>query len=346
MGKADTITKAWMSRSEIFADVFNFYIYDGEQVIRPEDLISLDTTEIALPGADKPDPDSADPVQEYRDVLKSAAVKMDGSATYLILGIENQTVESRIMPVRTLVYDALQYERQIRDLAALHRREKDYRGHTAAEYLSGFYEEDRIRPVITLVVYFGTEPWTAPRSLVEMMEPQKPEIMQFVQDYKLHLIEPLGLSDADLKKFRTEFGTLMKFLRVFHDREKLQDFLQNDRSVRKLGTDTAMVMAACTSLKIPIDRNEEVMDMSNAWEELLEEREARGRVEGRVEGRAEGRMEGRAEGEARGESRGRVKMLYELVLDQLLSLKDAAARAGKTEKEFEADLQAYAAERA
>ena len=41
-----------------------------------------------------------------------------------------------------------------------------------------------------------------------------------------------------------------------------------------------------------------------------------------------------------------VKMLYDLVLDQLLSLKDAAARAGKTEKEFEADLQAYAADRA
>ena len=203
---------------------------------------------------------------------------------------------------------------------------KDHRGHTAAEYLSGFYEEDRIRPVITLVVYFGTEPWTAPRSLVEMMEPQKPEIMQFVQDYKLHLIEPLGLTDADLQKFRTEFGTLMKFLQVFHDREKLRDFLQNDRSVRKLGTDTAMVMAVCTSLKIPIDRNEEVMDMRNAWEELLEESEARGRAEGRMEGR--------------------VKMLYDLVLDQLLSLKDAAARAGKTEKEFEADLKAYAAERA
>ena len=49
MGKKDTVTKEYISRSPIFADVFNQFIYHGEQIIQPEQLRELDTTQIALP---------------------------------------------------------------------------------------------------------------------------------------------------------------------------------------------------------------------------------------------------------------------------------------------------------
>lgn len=38
MGKKDTVTKEYISRSPIFADVFNQFIYHGEQIIQPEQL--------------------------------------------------------------------------------------------------------------------------------------------------------------------------------------------------------------------------------------------------------------------------------------------------------------------
>lgn len=51
--KADTITKDYISDTNVFADVFNYFIYGGEQVITPEQLEERDPTEIALPyGAD------------------------------------------------------------------------------------------------------------------------------------------------------------------------------------------------------------------------------------------------------------------------------------------------------
>lgn len=51
--KADTITKEYLSDTSIFADVFNYYIYNGEQVICGEQLEECDPTAIALPyGAD------------------------------------------------------------------------------------------------------------------------------------------------------------------------------------------------------------------------------------------------------------------------------------------------------
>ena len=36
--KADTITKDFISDAEGFADIFNYYIYEGRQVIFPEQL--------------------------------------------------------------------------------------------------------------------------------------------------------------------------------------------------------------------------------------------------------------------------------------------------------------------
>ena len=49
MGKIDTITKEYMKDPAIFADAFNKFLYHGRQVINPEKLTELDTTEIVLP---------------------------------------------------------------------------------------------------------------------------------------------------------------------------------------------------------------------------------------------------------------------------------------------------------
>ena len=51
--KADTITKDYVKDAGVFADIFNYYIYGGRQVILPEQLTERDSMKIALPyGAD------------------------------------------------------------------------------------------------------------------------------------------------------------------------------------------------------------------------------------------------------------------------------------------------------
>ena len=50
----DTIVKEYIGNPEIFADVFNFFLYDGEQKIKPENLTEKDVTElVTLPAAIK-----------------------------------------------------------------------------------------------------------------------------------------------------------------------------------------------------------------------------------------------------------------------------------------------------
>lgn len=42
MGKPNIITKRYLQDNARFADVCNFLLYDGQQIIRPEDLAEND----------------------------------------------------------------------------------------------------------------------------------------------------------------------------------------------------------------------------------------------------------------------------------------------------------------
>lgn len=93
MADKDTITKDYMQDSETFADAFNFLIYGGKQVIKPEQLRPLDTTSIVLPYGDE---SKKVPIQKYRDVLKMVTAMEDDRAAYLLLGIDTMRCRSGI----------------------------------------------------------------------------------------------------------------------------------------------------------------------------------------------------------------------------------------------------------
>lgn len=87
-----------------------------------------------------------------------------------------------------MIYDSLQYGKQVMEIAAEHRKKKDRNG-TQAEYLSGFYRDDRLVPVITLVIHFGAEEWDGPMCLKDMITVHDKKLLEYIQDYKIYLIE-------------------------------------------------------------------------------------------------------------------------------------------------------------
>lgn len=64
------------------------------------------------------------PVQRFRDVLKSVTAMEDDHRVYLLLAIEAQSEVHHVMPVRNMVYDALQYAAQVEETARAHRSAK------------------------------------------------------------------------------------------------------------------------------------------------------------------------------------------------------------------------------
>ena len=305
MGTVDIVTKEYMRENAIFADAFNYLIYGGKKVIDPAGLTEVDTATSAV--------GKKDALQKYRDVLKAAVIKQDEKMSYVLLGVENQTDVHYAMPVRNAIY-ALQYGKQVSDIAAGHRRsQKDYSGKTGGEYLSGFLKEDHIKPVITLVIHFGAEEWDGPLSLHEMMSTRDMELLSFVENYRIHLIDPAKLTEEQLNKFSTSMREVIGYIKYSKNKDKLLEFLRTDTH-RSIEMNAVRVIKTITNTPIEVSEEEEEIEMCKAIEDLIAESEARGRAEGEVRGEARGR----AEGETRGEAKG----MIEICLDMSFSKED------------------------
>ena len=278
MGTADMVTKEYMRENAVFADAFNYLIYGGKKVIDAAGLTEVDTATSAV--------GKKDALQKYRDVLKAAVIKQDEKMSYVLLGVENQTDVHYAMPVRNAIY-ALQYGKQVSDIAAGHRRsQKDYSGKTGGEYLSGFLKEDHIKPVITLVIHFGAEEWDGPLSLHEMMPIRDMEILSYVENYRIHLIDPAKLTEEELNKFSTSMREVMGYIKYSNNKEKLLDFLRTDTH-KSIEMNAARVIKTITKTPIKISEEKEGIEMCQAIEELIAESEARGEVRGKAEGMIE-----------------------------------------------------------
>ena len=296
-----------MQDREIFADAFNFYLYQGRQVIKPEQLRPLDTTSIVLPYGEDNKPI---PVQKYRDVMKMVTAMEDDKAAYLLLGIENQSDVHYAMPVRNMLYDAIQYVAQVEDTARSHRTGETV-PETRGEFLSGFYRTDKLLPVITLTVYFGADEWTAPKDLHSMLSADE-EILQYVENYRLHLIAPAEIQDNDFSRFHTELSLALKIFKYSKDKNRLREMISEESTFRSVSRKTADLVNIMTNANMHYNNGEERVDMCEAIQSI--------RDDARAEGRAEGILE----------------TLFSLVRDGILTLSEAARRADMTETEFEA----------
>ena len=282
--RADTITKDYVKDAGVFADIFNYYIYGGRQVILPEQLTERDSTKIALPyGADG----AVVPVQKFRDVQKLYAAMTDGKMEYVLYGAENQAEIHYAMPVKNNLYDALEYAGQVEEAAKSHRKEmkrKKEEGEASAEeggktpsageFLSGFWVEDRLIPSITVTIFFGSEEWDGPLSLFEMMDVSDPDVLACMDNYHVRLIAPAQMTDEEIMKFQSSLREVMLFIKYSKDKENLSRVLvTNEKRFRELERRAADVIETITNSGIKYDESEEVVDVCQAIREIrMEER--------------------------------------------------------------------------
>ncbi len=192
----------------------------------------------------------------------------DRRVAYLILAIENQSNIHYAMPVKNLVNDALQYAKQVEIAANSHKKSGDYKGADSDEYLSGFMKNDKLIPVVTLVVYFGDKLWDGPMSVHEMFNEQDAEILALVPDYKINLIAPAVIDEKDFSKFNSSLREVLSFIKYSRNADKLEEIVNSDADFRKLGRSEVNVLNACVDANLTMKPNEEVVDMCEALREL------------------------------------------------------------------------------
>ncbi len=301
--KADTVTKDYVRDASIFADIFNYYIYGGRGVIKPEQLTERDAAKIALPyGADG----AAVPVQKFRDAQKLYAAMTDGRMEYVLYGVENQSEIHYAMAVKNNLYDALDYAGQVEEAAKSHRKEqkrsrglmagtdgteKTFRADasgkqkipSAGEFLSGFWKDDRLIPSVTLTIFFGAEKWDGPVSLFDMMDVPGPEVLACMDNYHVRLIAPAQMEDSEIMKFQSSLREVLLFIKYSKDKEGLSQILESNKErFREMERRAADVIEAITNVGMKYGEDEEVVNVCQAVQEMRMESEKKGELKGEL----------------------------------------------------------------
>ena len=278
MGKLDIVSKQYFGKSDAFADVFNYLLFDGRQVVKPGELTELDSNQIAVLFKDK----DLQEIQKQRDVFRLWTAMENDHAIMVLFGAEIQGTIHYAMPVKDGLYDFIAYDDQISEIASRNRAE-GVELRPGGEYLYGFRKEDRIKPVVTATVYVGVEPWDGPLKLSDIMEEGSREYL--VNDYDLCLISAPDLSEEDFGKFATELGDVMKFVK--HQKEDVDKLIEQTNH-RIYSPEAAAFVKEAANMDLDFVVRDGGVDMCEALERRDKKKEVTGAINGmRIAGMSE-----------------------------------------------------------
>lgn len=262
VGQKDILLKDYFT-PDIFADAINAILYDGKSVVTPERMRTID---IETQHVEERDGDiRAD--ARFRDLAK--IVEVD-DAIYCLFAIEHQSVEDYTMPLRIMEYDVREYLRQVKSNKGV---------------------QVRIKPIITIVMYWKADKWNQPVSVKDMFDKNTVRWLEdnglggYIQDYRMHLFEPGTVKEEDLEKFKTELKDVIAYVKYSKSTEALKDY--NEKYKPDLTKSTVTLINELTNSKYVFIEGKERLDMCEAFEGLIEEGRAKGKAEGRAEGKAE-----------------------------------------------------------
>ncbi len=295
MGKADVNVNIWLSEKKRFANLFNGVIYGGRQVILPEDLEEVNpVSSVSV----KNRAGKTKNMKKYRDII----MKWRNQATLVLLANESQDKIHYAMPHKVMLYDGMDYETQIRnnwknfnDRRKQNKKVGQPLEHlTAGEYLSRFRKKDRLIPIISLVFYYGSEPWDGPVDLYDMFQlegtKEENEILEkYLPNYKINLVDAERLKDVE--KFSDDLQVILTMLRYRDSKEELTDYInENKKFFQNVDYETSQAMKAFLNMKqIPgeAEHKEEMIDMCKAIQEMYDDGVKDGIQQGVEQGRTE-----------------------------------------------------------
>ena len=196
----DYLEKQLLRYADVFADIWNVCVFNGEQRILPNELVD------AVPASLYKSKKLRTRMQE-RDVAKhwdKCKVRI------AFLGIENQTAVNNLMPLRIIGYDGAVYRDEINDYIEAQDANRKLRKRNKPANLND--KRLHIHPVITIVLYFDhTKMWTGPTSLRECFKDIPPELEPYVNDYKIRVIDVAWLPDETIAKFTSDFRFIAQY---------------------------------------------------------------------------------------------------------------------------------------
>ena len=252
MQEKDITQKMLEQFNDVFSDIVNVLLFDGKDVVDENSLIDTPTKSMMKIDGKVHSQD--------RDVAK---YWQNSRINIALFGFENQTAPDKLMPLRVISYDGIEYGRQTK---------KRYRYKT--KY-----------PVITLVLYLGYKKrWNYPISILDIVEVDD-RLKPFVNDYRINLFEIAYLDEEKITLFKSDFKILVDYL---HQIRTNNSYNPKDYIIKHID-ELLTLMSVMTGDK----RFEDSINEANEKEarymcEVLDIIENRGIEKGLEQGRQEG----------------------------------------------------------
>lgn len=258
MGQADIYENDYLDNNRRFADLANNVLYHGRQVIPADELEDVDTE--LLYAEDN----------EAKKTIRDK-VKLWRGALIVILSVENQNYVDYRMVTRNMLTESMAYYKQWKKTASEHREKGDLT--ETDEFLSKMKRYEKFIPVITIVVYYGTNKmWDGARTLYELLDmgDQEDLIKPYVNNYRLNLYD--FHKEDSFEHFHTELGTLFEFLKYSTDKAELFKKIKEDSSrYQHVDKETGRLIAKLTGIKELSQNQTETIgeiDMCKAFEDM------------------------------------------------------------------------------
>ena len=260
MQEKDITQKMLEHYNDVFADIVNVLLFNGERIVKENSLI--DTPTVSSLKMDRRIH------HQNRDVSK---YWQHNKINIAMMGFENQTSPNKLMPFRVISYDGAEYGRQANKK---HADEDNY-------------------PVITLVLYFGySQRWNYPKNILGLLNIDD-RLKPFVSDYNINVFEIAFLDEEKRKLFKSDFRVLVDYLyqvRTNHNYNPEKYFVQHMQEVLDLMS--AMTGDTIFEKSIENTKIKEAHYMCDVIHAMIDEGVERGRKEGREEGIQKGKLEG------------------------------------------------------
>ena len=135
----------------------------------------------------------------------------DGGTVYILFGSELQTRIHYAMRVRDMTYTSINYSAQadearrsyIKDKGAITTEgDEVHIKLTREEFLFGFRKTDKLIPIVSAVIYLGSEKWDGSTTLHEILNTKNERILKQIPNYFINLFSPADLRDEVFQKNR------------------------------------------------------------------------------------------------------------------------------------------------
>ena len=212
-----------------------------------------------------------------------------------MIGTELQSFVDYSMPVRIMDYDVLEYKDQIQRIASERKVENHVKSGKQKVELSPIKKEDRLIPVITLVLYMGEEPWNAAKNLHGLLDfSEVPERFKtYIPDYQIHVLDVCHTSDDRLLEFPKDIATMFLTIKYRDNLPTLKKVLKTIPEIENIEEDTYDVMwnfldKRMLELKENVQNEDGGINMCGAVDQMIAEGMERGLEQGMERGLKQG----------------------------------------------------------